>query len=74
MICYLSTNIVKYYNSSSGGAVAIDLVSRLEYRNKIWALIVENTFTSIPDMAQIILKWRCLSWLPQFFHKNKVIK
>ncbi|CAH0684363.1 unnamed protein product [Chilo suppressalis] len=59
------------FGRSLGGAVAIDLTSRLEYRNKIWALIVENTFTSIPDMAQIILKWKCLSWLPQFCHKNK---
>ncbi|RVE41688.1 hypothetical protein evm_013663 [Chilo suppressalis] len=59
------------FGRSLGGAVAIDLTSRLEYRNKIWALIVENTFTSIPDMAQIILKWNCLSWLPQFCHKNK---
>lgn len=54
-----------------GGAVAIDLASQLEYCNKVWALIVENTFTSIPDMAKIILKWRCLKWLPQFCHKNK---
>lgn len=56
----------------SGGAVAIDLASRLEYRNRIWALVVENTFTSIPEMAHIILKWKCLLWLPQFCHKNKV--
>ncbi|XP_049885948.1 protein ABHD13 [Pectinophora gossypiella] len=59
------------FGRSLGGAVAIDLASRLEYRNKIWALVVENTFTSIPDMAQIILKWKCLLWLPYFCHKNK---
>lgn len=56
----------------SGGAVAIDLASRLEYRNKIWALVVENTFTSLPDMAKVILKWKCLNWLPEFCHKNQV--
>lgn len=61
------------FGRSLGGAVAIDLVSRLEFRNKIWALVVENTFTSIPDMAQIILKWKCLTWLPQFCHKNKYL-
>ncbi|XP_047543994.1 protein ABHD13 [Vanessa atalanta] len=59
------------FGRSLGGAVAIDLASRLEYKNKIWALIVENTFTSIPDMAKILLKWRCLNWLPMFCHKNK---
>ncbi|CAK1588277.1 unnamed protein product [Parnassius mnemosyne] len=59
------------FGRSLGGAIAIDLASRLENRNKIWAVIVENTFTSIPDMAQIILKWKCLTWLPQICHKNK---
>ncbi|VVD00196.1 protein ABHD13 [Leptidea sinapis] len=59
------------FGRSLGGAIAIDLASRIENRNKIWAMIVENTFTSIPDMAKILLKWRILSWLPQFCHKNK---
>lgn len=62
----------KYLTCHAGGAVAIDLASRSEYKNKIWVLIVENTFTSIPDMAKILLKWRCLNWLPMFCHKNKV--
>ncbi|KAG6452177.1 hypothetical protein O3G_MSEX007499 [Manduca sexta] len=61
------------FGRSLGGAIAIDLASRIEYRNKIWALVVENTFTSIPEMAQIILKWKCLQWLPQFCHKNKYL-
>lgn len=59
-------------HSFLGGAVAIDLASRLENRNKVWAVVIENTFTSIPDMAKIILKWKCLLWLPQMCHKNKV--
>ncbi|XP_039764174.1 protein ABHD13 isoform X2 [Pararge aegeria] len=59
------------FGRSLGGAVAIDLASRLEYRDRVWALIVENTFTSIPDMARVILKWKCLNWLPMFCHKNK---
>ncbi|XP_045542170.1 protein ABHD13 [Papilio machaon] len=59
------------FGRSLGGAIAIDLASRFEYRNKIWALIVENTFTSIPDMAKLLLPWRILKWLPYFCHKNK---
>ncbi|XP_011552711.3 protein ABHD13 isoform X2 [Plutella xylostella] len=59
------------FGRSLGGAIAIDLASRLEYRDKVWAVIVENTFTSIPDMAKVILKWRCLRWLPLMCHKNK---
>lgn len=64
---------IMVFGRSLGGAIAIDLASRLEYRNKIWALVVENTFTSIPDMAQVILKWRCLNWLPPCCHKNKYL-
>ncbi|XP_068618494.1 protein ABHD13 [Battus philenor] len=67
----LDRNKIMLFGRSLGGAVAIDLASRIEYRNKIWALVVENTFTSIPDMAQIILRWKCLKWLPKFCHKNK---
>ncbi|XP_045784436.1 protein ABHD13 [Maniola jurtina] len=61
------------FGRSLGGAVAIDLASRPQYRERVWALIVENTFTSIPDMARVILKWRCLDWLPMFCHKNKYL-
>lgn len=55
-----------------GGAVAIDLLSRKDYASKIWCMIVENTFTSIPDMAKTILGWRILKVLPLIFYKNKV--
>lgn len=57
----------------SGGAVAIDLAVREDYTNKIWCLVVENTFTSIPDMAKVLLGWRMLQYFPLFFYKNKVI-
>lgn len=67
---FSTTNII--VNFCSGGAVAIDIASSQEYKNKILALIIENTFTSIPDMAQLILRWRLLHWLPNFIHKNKV--
>lgn len=56
----------------SGGAVAIDLACRPEYSSKIWCLIVENTFTSIPEMAKVLLSWRMLQYLPLIFYKNKV--
>lgn len=55
-----------------GGAVAIDLASKPEYASRIWCLIVENTFTSIPDMAKVLLSWRMLQYLPLIFYKNKV--
>lgn len=60
-----------------GGAIAIDLCTREEYAEKIWCLIVENTFTSIPDIAKVALKWRkktigLIRYVPLFFFKNKV--
>ncbi|XP_022904705.1 protein ABHD13 [Onthophagus taurus] len=61
------------FGRSLGGAVAIDLACRAEYANKIWCLIVENTFTSIPDMATVLLQWRLLNYLPFFCYKNKFI-
>lgn len=61
------------FGRSLGGAVAIDLAAHKDYKNKIWALIVENTFTSIPEMARIILRWKCLNWMPLFIHKNKYL-
>ncbi|KOB77408.1 Bem46-like protein [Operophtera brumata] len=69
----IDPNQLIVFGRSLGGAVAIDVASRIENRNKIWAVVVENTFTSIPDMAKIILKWKCLDWLPNFCHKNKKI-
>ncbi|QDZ21426.1 alpha/beta-hydrolase [Chloropicon primus] len=40
---------VAVFGRSLGGAVAIDLVSR--HQDKVRALVIENTFTCIPDMA-----------------------
>ncbi|KAJ8922354.1 hypothetical protein NQ315_004297 [Exocentrus adspersus] len=61
------------FGRSLGGAVAIDLAVREEYTNKIWCLVVENTFTSIPDMAKVLLGWRMLQYFPLFFYKNKFL-
>lgn len=56
-----------------GGAVAIDLAARLEYTQKIWCVIVENTFTCIPDMAIELMSSELLKYIPLFLYKNKVI-
>ena len=55
-----------------GGAVAIDIAIREEVSQRIWCLIVENTFTSIPDMTTILIKSKILRYLPLFCYKNKV--
>ncbi|KAK9887043.1 hypothetical protein WA026_019968 [Henosepilachna vigintioctopunctata] len=61
------------FGRSLGGAVAIDLVSRDEYCMKVWCLVVENTFTCIPDMARVIFGWRLFKLLPQSCYKNKFL-
>lgn len=58
------------FGRSLGGAVAIDIASDLEYKQKIMSLVVENTFTSIPDMA-IELVHPNVRYLPKFIYKNK---
>jgi fermentation-respiration switch protein FrsA (DUF1100 family) len=47
------------YGGSLGGAVAIDLASRKPHR----ALVVDKTFTSMPDVAQSLYPWLPVRWL-----------
>lgn len=61
------------FGRSLGGAVAIDLASRTEYSDKIWCLIVENTFTSIPDMAKVLTGFKIWKYVPLFCYKNKFL-
>lgn len=61
-----------YLNIIIGGAVAINLATEPENSQRIWCLILENTFTSIPDMAALLFGLKCLQYLPLFLYKNKV--
>ncbi len=58
------------YGRSLGGAVAIALASLEDYSDDILALIVENTFTSIPDIAIHLFSW--IKNLPKVFYRNQV--
>lgn len=55
---------------TKGGAIAIDLATKEENARRIWCLILENTFTSIPDMAAFVGS-RFFQYLPLFIYKNK---
>ncbi|RXG51227.1 Protein ABHD13 [Armadillidium vulgare] len=77
-ICYLRTRTdidlskIVVFGRSLGGAVAIDCVSRSEIRSRVAALVIENTFTSIPDMAKVLFAgMKILPSLPEWCHKNK---
>jgi len=47
------------YGSSLGGGVAVDLASRRPHR----ALVLDKTFTSMPDVAQDMYPWVPVRWL-----------
>ncbi|CAG7837095.1 unnamed protein product [Allacma fusca] len=67
----LDSSKIILFGRSLGGAVAIDLASRCDYRDRIRALIVENTFTSIPDLAKVLFPVGVIRWIPRIFFKNR---
>lgn len=69
----INTNEIIVFGRSLGGAVAIDLATKEENSRRIWCLILENTFTSIPDMAALFVGSKFLQYLPLFVYKNKYL-
>lgn len=68
----INTNEIIVFGRSLGGAVAIDLASKEEYAQRIWFLMLENTFTSIPDMSAVLIGSK-IRYLPLIFYKNKYL-
>lgn len=66
----IDTQKIVLFGRSLGGAVALDLGTLPAYTDRLFAVIVENTFTSIPAMAGQLLGG--LHRLPYFCFKNKV--
>ncbi|KAL5493710.1 hypothetical protein EMCRGX_G014929 [Ephydatia muelleri] len=67
----IDKNKIIVFGRSLGGAVATYLAASPAYVDKIMALIVENTFTSIPHMAQLMFTGA--RTLPYFCFKNKYL-
>ncbi|CAB4061395.1 ABHD13 [Lepeophtheirus salmonis] len=61
------------FGRSLGGAVAIDLSSRTENRDKVACVLIENTFTSVPDIARELFNFRVVQWIPSWFYKNQFL-
>eukprot|EP00794_Sanderia_malayensis_P012211 gene12211-13469_t len=59
------------YGRSLGGAVAIALATHEDYADHVFTLIVENTFTSIPDIAKHLFYW--IKNLPQVCYRNQFL-
>ncbi|XP_046839225.1 protein ABHD13-like isoform X2 [Xenia sp. Carnegie-2017] len=58
------------YGRSLGGAVAINLLCQSYFTDKVFAMVVENTFTSIPQMADQLIG-HGLNRLPMFCFRNQ---
>ena len=67
----LDSSKVLVFGRSLGGAVAIDLAKNSPNRSHIAALIVENTFTSIPDIGRTLFNCRIIRFLPNWYYKNQ---
>lgn len=59
------------FGRSLGGAVVIDAAADTVYGQKIMCAIVENTFSSIPEMA-VKLVHPSVKYIPNLMFKNKV--
>lgn len=61
------------FGRSLGGAVAVRTCSVPYYSSRVACLVVENTFTSIPEMAHTLFDVRLLSYIPEWCYKNKFL-
>lgn len=59
------------FGRSLGGAVAVHLAS--ENPHRIFAIMVENTFLSIPHMASTLFSFFPMRYLPVWCYKNKFL-
>ncbi|CAL1261153.1 unnamed protein product [Larinioides sclopetarius] len=70
---YIDKSKIIVFGRSLGGAVAIDLVTHSEFAKHVLALIVENTFTSIPDVAKAMFNSKLINCLPTWAFKNQFL-
>ncbi|RWS06166.1 alpha/beta hydrolase domain-containing protein 13-like protein [Dinothrombium tinctorium] len=59
------------FGRSLGGAVALEMASSPKLNAHISAVIIENTFTSIPDVAKTLFDCQLLRMIPRCFYKSK---
>ena len=67
----IATDKIVVFGRSLGGAVAVDLATRATNKDSIAAVMLENTFTSIPDIARILFPFKLIKCLPVWFYKNQ---
>ncbi|KAG1671945.1 Protein ABHD13 [Nymphon striatum] len=67
----IDKNKIIIFGRSLGGAVAVDIACDEFFSQYIFCVILENTFTCIPDVAVSISGWKFLSKVPMWCLKNK---
>ncbi len=67
----INSSKIVIFGRSLGGAVAIELAKNSKYSRVIAAIVVENTFTSIPDVARNLFNCRLIRLLPNWYYKNQ---
>ncbi|OQR76993.1 abhydrolase domain-containing protein 13-like [Tropilaelaps mercedesae] len=58
------------FGRSLGGAVAVYVASHQKYSSQLAAVILENTFTSIPSLAKVIVPYKAIRYVPRIFYKS----
>uniref|UniRef100_T1J9H5 RING-type E3 ubiquitin transferase n=1 Tax=Strigamia maritima TaxID=126957 RepID=T1J9H5_STRMM len=68
----INHEMIIVFGRSLGGAVASHLASQSEYSKWIAALILENTFTRIPEIARVLFNVWIIKCIPNWFYKNQI--
>lgn len=67
----LATDRILVFGRSLGGAVAVDLAARAQNKERLAAILLENTFTSIPEVARLVFPFSFIKYIPVWFYKNQ---
>ncbi len=66
----IDTTKIIAFGQSIGGAVVIDLA--VKFNDRLFAIIIENTFTTMPDIGRVLFGTiPGISLLPDVFFKNQ---
>ena len=70
--CVENSTLEIFCFRSLGGAVATQLASQPWCAKQAMCLVLENTFTSLPDIGRHIFDIRPIHYIPSCAYKNKV--
>lgn len=68
----IDSSKIVIFGRSLGGAVATWLATRPQFARRIFCVIIENSFTSLPKIAKKIFNFGFLQRMPNASFKNQV--